>query len=365
MGHTSVPANSVRVRWAAVRSPRQLAHLKGSDRLRSVRIRSGSMTDMESPFRTWLDAWLEAAYGNAGFWRTARPAAHFRTASTTGPQLGGAVLAVLDQHPEVAAVIELGAGDAMLLADLACARPDLHLTGVDLRARPAGLPAPIDWRRDLWDVRAGAWTTGSVVELFAGLTGPALVVCVEWLDDLPCGVGVRTGSGLRTVQVDSAGHERPGPSAGSELTAWAERWSPTAKRLEFGSTRDDAWAWICRALWRHGGLALLVDYGHLAPGRPRHGSLAAFCLGRQVHPRPSPELNLTAAVAVDSLADAGHRVGATTLLLGHQQDLIRAWPAQPAATLEDLVAHSQHAALTSASTWGPHYWLLQHVPHRR
>lgn len=317
---------------------------------------------MEPDFCSWLDAWLETAYGNAGFWRTAHPSAHFRTASTTGHGLTAAVLEVLGQHPDLTAVIELGAGDGRLVAALAQARPDLRVTGVDLRTRPAGLPAQVGWRRDLWDVRAGAWTDGSVAELFAGLTGPALVVCAEWLDDLPCAVGVRTVDGLRTLQVDSAGHERAGPTVGAELTAWAERWSPVAERLEFGSTRDDAWGWICRSLSPHGGLALLVDYGHLATGRPRHGSLAAYRLGRQERPRPSPDVNLTAAVAVDSLAAAGHRAGATTLILSRQRDLISAPPPRPDDPLADLVARSHHAALTSPHTWGSQFWLLQQVP---
>src|SRR3954469_15125657 len=111
---------------------------------------------------SWFDAWVAAAYGPTGFWRVATPAGHFRTASGTGPELAQALLALLDAHLEINRVLEVGAGDGALLAVLQLQRPSLALAAADLRSRPAGLPPAITWAQDLWDVRAGGWTTGEV-----------------------------------------------------------------------------------------------------------------------------------------------------------------------------------------------------------
>src|SRR4051812_31167980 len=57
--------------------------------------------------RSWCEAWADAATGPAGFWRRSSPAAHFRTASTLGPELAEAVLSLLAGHPQVSAVLEV------------------------------------------------------------------------------------------------------------------------------------------------------------------------------------------------------------------------------------------------------------------
>jgi hypothetical protein len=321
---------------------------------------------MVSHFRPWLDAWVDSAYGEDGFWRTARPVDHFRTPSTSTPLLAGLVADLLVEHPEIGTVVELGAGDGRLLADLAALRPDLSLSGVDLRSRPAGLPGSVGWCQDLWDVRTGCWRAGAASGLLDRLAGPALVVCAEWLDDLPCPVASRVPDQPRLVEVDQEGRERLGDQLDPEEAAWAAMWSPWSQRLEIGTTRDRAWEQVCRSLRRTGGLALLVDYGHLADRRPVGGSLTAYRLGRRLHPHPSPEVNLTAAVAVDAVADAGHRAGATTLLRARQADLVAATEppdptAAPADPLADLVSRSHRAALASARIWGQQWWLLQSV----
>src|SRR5262249_62244441 len=74
-------------------------------------------------------------------------------------------------------------------------------------------------------------------------------------------------------------------------------------RAEVGAPRDAAWADAVRAVTR--GLALAVDYGHLANGRPAFGSLTGFRDGRQVPPVPDGSCDLTAHVAIDSVAAAG------------------------------------------------------------
>jgi 2-polyprenyl-3-methyl-5-hydroxy-6-metoxy-1,4-benzoquinol methylase len=67
---------------------------------------------------------------------------------------------LVDRQEGVKTVVDVGAGSGRLLEELAAIRPDLALVGIDLRTRPAGLPAQVDWAQDLWDVRYGCWTSG-------------------------------------------------------------------------------------------------------------------------------------------------------------------------------------------------------------
>ncbi|CAA9293033.1 MAG: hypothetical protein AVDCRST_MAG48-693, partial [uncultured Friedmanniella sp.] len=171
------------------------------------------------PHRTsFFDAWASAASGPDGFWGTALPSAHFRTASTLGPELAAAVAGVLRDRPGLRRVVELGAGDGRLLAGLRTQRPDLVLVGVDLRARPSGLDRAVGWRTDRWDVRRGAWTSGAVAGLLAD-GPPTLVLAVEWLDDLPCRLVARDADGWRVLAADLT--DAGAPSAVEQ--DWLER----------------------------------------------------------------------------------------------------------------------------------------------
>jgi hypothetical protein len=318
---------------------------------------------MLSHFRPWLAAWVESAVGEEGFWRMGRPEEHFRTASSTTFLLAATIAYLVRDHPEIGHVVELGAGDGRLLADLAVAGGDLALSGVDIRPRPTSLPDTIAWHRDLWDVSASSWTTGAVQTLLAALDRPALIICAEWLDDLPCPLATRSGGALRELEVDPTGAERAGRALDAESTAWANRWWPSGRRLEVGITRDRAWSSALASLGRHGGLGLCIDYGHLRDSRPAGGSLSAFRRGRQLSPYPSPTVNLTAAVAIDAVAQAGHRVGASTLLWAQQHQVVPAWAADgPSDALAGLAGRSQLAALLNPAIWGRQWWLLQQVP---
>lgn len=328
---------------------------------------SGSMRSMVPHYRPWPQAWARAATGPGGFWRTETPQQHFRTASSASDLLAEAVLGLLHDHPSVRSVVELGAGAGWLLADLSRRRGDLELAGVDLRPRPPGLPEAVTWGRDLYDVATGGWTTGAAPRLLSDAPAPALVVCVEWLDDLPCPVARWDDGRLRGLDVAPDGRERPGGPVDADFRAWAERWWPEGDRVEVGLTRDRAWAAVLAGLGDRGGLALAVDYGHLRDRRPPAGTLAGYRHGRRYAPRPASGLNLTAAVAVDSLADAGVRAGARTLLRARQHEVLAALPPQPPAAsaavdpLADLVRRSEHAALTSPAVWGDQFWLLQEL----
>jgi SAM-dependent MidA family methyltransferase len=308
---------------------------------------------------TWRDAWQEALYGAHGFYRAPRgPAGHFTTA--THGDLGGVLARALgtfaDQHG-LTRVVDVGAGRGELLSHLAGARPDLALTGVDVVARPAGLPASVGWVRS---------PGGAALPEHEDLTEMAdvLVVAHEWLDVVPCTVAEVDDSGvLRVVQVDPAtGAERLGePVTGPELTWVHEHWPATTpgERVEVGLDRDRAWAELLGRI--HSGVAVAVDYGHRAGERPAHGTLAAYRSGHPDAPVPDGTCDLTAHVAMDTLdhdelldqrtALARLGVDATTPDLG----LART---DPPGYLAALAHSSAAAALTARGGFGDFLWVV-------
>lgn len=311
-------------------------------------------------WRTWFDAWVESAYGADGFWRNHSPDAHFRTAATNGQMIAQMLAALVDRHDEIAHVIDVGAGNGRLLQELSVIRPDLQLLGIDLRKRPEGLPEQVNWAQDLWDVRYGCWTSGEAGAALAQ-PEPVMIICCEWLDDLPCPVVTQHADGWREVIINDDGQEQAGPRLEGEQLAWADRWWPSGDRAEIGLTRDRAWVELVKMINRRGGCALMIDYGHTVERRPVTGSLAAYREGRALEPVPGPTVNLTAHVAVDAVRAAGEEVGATTAFYGLQSvvvpELLQA-ESHP-DPLVDLDRRSQHAALSSEYVWGSHSWLLQ------
>jgi hypothetical protein len=311
--------------------------------------------------RTWFDAWVESAYGADGFWRRHWPDEHFRTATSSSSLIAETLVTVLDRQG-ISAVVDVGAGQGQLLSALARLRPGLRLGGIDLRARPELLPAGVDWAEDLWDVRYGGWTTGRAETLLHG-TGPAMIVCAEWLDDLPCRVVHREADGWREVVVDQGGDQRPGPRLVEQDLDWADRWWPTGQWAEVGLTRDRAWAALAAVVRRRGGCAVMIDYGHRQVERPPQGSFSAYRDGRPVERVPSAEVNLTAHVCVDSVRAAGEAAGLTTELCCRQGEAMTRLgspsPADPEPLVE-LSRRSERAALSSPYGWGSHWWLVQH-----
>lgn len=310
--------------------------------------------------RSWFDAWVESAYGADGFWRVHSPDAHFRTAAASGPMIAQMLAALVDRQEGVGCVVDVGAGNGRLLGQLAAIRPDLQLSGIDLRGRPSGLPDQVGWAQDLWDVRYGCWTTG---EAAAALDRPEpiMIICCEWLDDLPCPVVAQYAGGWREVIINDSGLEQAGPRLESEDLAWADRWWPGGERAEIGVTRDRAWTELIRGVRKRGGCALMIDYGHTAKRRPVSGSLAAYRDGRALEPAVGTGVNLTAHVAVDAVRTAGEALGATTTFCGLQSEVVPELlqvEAHP-DPLVDLDRRSQYSALSSQYVWGSHWWLLQ------
>ncbi|WP_304598531.1 SAM-dependent methyltransferase [Plantactinospora sp. BC1] len=324
----------------------------------------------------WRAAMTTALYGDRGFFvGGAGPAAHFRTSAHAVPVLGAALLRLLDRldaalgRPDPLQVVDVGAGRGELLGTLARLAPPelaarLRLTGVELAPRPDALPETIDWRPE---------PPERIVGLLLG---------TEWLDNVPLDVAEAGPAGWRRVLVDPAtGAESPGGPLDPAETQWLARWWPTPgrdgsaprppERVEIGLPRDAAWAEAVGSL--HRGLALAVDYGHLRDARPVRGTLTGFRAGRQVDPVPDGSCDLTAHVAVDSVAAAGTARAGLPYTLVEQHRALRALGAdgrRPALTLAStdpagyvraLARASTAAELTDPAGLGGHWWLLQPV----
>ncbi|KAB1104491.1 hypothetical protein F6X54_28360, partial [Micromonospora aurantiaca] len=142
-------------------------------------------------------------------------------------------------------------------------------------------------------------------------------------------------------------------------------------RAEIGWSRDLAWAEAVGKVAR--GLALAVDYGHLRDSRPADGTLTGYRGGRQVPPVPDGSCDVTAHVAMDSVASAGERVARCAYSLVSQREALRALGADggrpplslagrdPAGYLRALAAASAAAELTDPAGLGGHLWLRQPV----
>ncbi|MBQ1072418.1 SAM-dependent methyltransferase [Micromonospora sp. C31] len=358
----------------------------------------------------WRDAMRRALYGPGGFFVAGSgPADHFRTSVHASPAFAAALLRLVGQvdaalgHPDRLDVVDVGAGRGELLRALsaalgtppAAARPSapsgpssagpapsasvplafrVRLTAVEKASRPVDLPDGIDW----------------LDEIPAGITG--LLVATEWLDNVPLDVAVHTAEGWRYLLVDPAtGEETVGDPVDPADADWLARWwpvpaagvdgtgptgsgcpePPAAVRAEIGRTRDDAWAEAVDRVDR--GLALAVDYGHLRDGRPVDGTLTGYRGGRQVPPVPDGSRDVTAHVAVDSVASAGATVARCAYDLVSQREALRALGADggrpplslavgdPAGYVRALAAASAVAELTDPAGLGGHWWLRQPV----
>jgi SAM-dependent MidA family methyltransferase len=307
---------------------------------------------------TWKQAWDAALYGAEGFFRREAPAAHFRTSVHASPLFAEALLRMV-REAGLDTVVDIGAGRGELLDTLHALAPDLDLLGVEVAARPSGLDPAVAW-------------TSALPESVEGL-----VVANEWLDDIPCHVvEVDQDGQLRVVHVDPAtgveslGRRLDHESVPASLQDWVRRWWPLdgrepGTRAEVGTTRDAAWADVVARVQR--GLAVAVDYGHTTEDRPPLGSLRSYRAGREVDVLPDGSRDVTAHVAVDSVAD---RVGG---VLHRQRDVLGglgvsgARPplalatTDPAAYVRALSAAGEAAELTDPDGLGDFWWVVTTV----
>ncbi len=313
----------------------------------------------------WRPATEQALYGPDGFYRRPEgPAGHFRTSVHASARYAGAVARLLGDvdealgHPAELAFVDVGAGRGELLAGVLAAVPAelaarLRPHGVELAARPPGLPAGVRWS----------------AELPEGVTG--LLFANEWLDNVPLDFAEVGEDGvLRYREVDTAsGRERPGGAVSEADRRWAGRWWPVRRPgdfVELGGPRDEAWAGAVGALER--GLAVAVDYGHTAGQRPPFGTVAGFRDGREVPPVPDGSCDVTTHVAMDAVAVPGFHSLWTT-----QREALRALgvsgarpplalaSSDPVAYLRALGGAGEAAELTDRAGLGGFGWLAQAV----
>ncbi len=292
-------------------------------------------------------AWQEALYGVDGFYRRFWPADHFRTSAQSTPAFAAALVELVRRH-DLTAVCDLGAGRGELLTQIHHLEPGLALTGVEIRPRPEELPGGIGWEPGLP----------------SGFRG--LLLANELLDNIPCDVVELDRDGSpRLVEVDpGSGEERLGAEAGDEQLQWLETWWPLAgpgQRAEVGLTRDAVWAELCTA--NPQALCTAVDYGHVAGDRPTRGSLASYRGGVQTAVTYDGEHDITAHVAVDSVAakvagsvrrqrEVLHDLGVS----GARPSIAEA-TRDPAGYVRSLARATESVELTALTSLGAFYWL--------
>lgn len=299
-------------------------------------------------------AWDAALYGPHGFYRTETPRDHFRTATHGSPVFAAALVELCRRH-EVTQVWDVGAGEGELLEHLRSQAPDLTLTGIELRARPASLPGSIRWRQHLPSRYDG------------------LVVANELLDTVPCEVvELDHQHAYRVVEVDVAtGAERLGGRPSDDDLAWISRWWPLThpgERAEVGRSRDKTWARICAGAGR--GICLAVDYGHLADSRPPGGSLSSYRAGTQLPVSWSGDCDVTAHVAFDALQSAAggemstQREALHTLGVRGGRPPLALATSDPRRYLRELSSATEAAELTAVGGFGDFSWLLSRAQAR-
>ncbi|WP_329300992.1 SAM-dependent methyltransferase [Streptomyces sp. NBC_00659] len=348
-------------------------------------------------WRGWREATETALYGPGGFYRrTEGPAGHFRTSVHASPLFAGAVARLLCRldaalgHPDPLAFVDMAAGRGELVTGVLAALPAdvagrVRGYAVERAERPAGLDRRISW----------------LTEPPTGITG--LLFANEWLDNVPVDVAEAGPDRVpRRVLVRGDGTERLGEPVTGEDARWLRNWwwppagdrpapgaradpepaqeahrtpgadgSPEAPlapvegaRAEIGLPRDLAWASAVATLDR--GLAVAVDYAHVAGGRPPFGTLTGFREGRETAPVPDGSCDITAHVALDACALPGGRVVTQRAALralgvsGARPPLALA-TTDPAAYVRALAGAGQAAELTAPGGLGDFGWLLQPV----
>ncbi|MEU8406982.1 SAM-dependent methyltransferase [Micromonospora sp. NPDC048842] len=292
------------------------------------------------------------------------------------------------------------------------ARPPLadrvRFTAVEYAYRPENLPEEINWTAEIPDEITG------------------VLLATEWLDNVPLDVALHTEDGWRYLLVDpdngaetvgepvspddldwlnawwpgpatvpstdsdpdlgvtssgatsgsESGFGAAPPAQGSSLTARSRPGCPETpsrdyRRAEIGRSRDEAWATAVQKIEQ--GLAVAVDYGHLREARPVDGTLTGYRGGRQVPPVPDGSSDVTAHVAMDSVASAGAAVARCAYSLVSQREALLALGADgrrpplslagtdPVGYVRALAAASAVAELTDPAGLGGHWWLRQPV----
>ena len=285
-----------------------------------------------------------ALYAEGGFFRTSRPADHFRTSVHVGAFAGA--IAELVRRTDSPTVVDVGAGSGELLEALhPLVGDDVELIGVEVSGRPDTLHERIGWLPAMPDRVEG------------------LLIANEWLDNVPCDVVELDEDGVvRAVLVDPAtGQETLGDTYDSR---WLRDWwrlTQPGERAEVGDARDAAWA---DAVSRVSGTAIAIDYGHTRDDRPPFGSLRSYAGGREVDVVPDGSRDITAHVAVDSVAAAvdasliRQRDALAQLGLHGARPPLELAHSDPGAYVRALGAAGEAGELMASGGLGDFWWLV-------
>ena len=314
----------------------------------------------------WREAWTAAAYGPGGFYaRGEAPADHFRTSVHASPLFAEAIGTLLERvdaalgRPDPLDLVDVGAGRASCWPP---SRPWTGRTGTGCGCSPVEV-GPLGQR--------GATVVRDLAEL-PPVTG--LLVANEWLDDVPLDVVEQTPDGPRLVLVDVDGTRvaRPGAGPGRPGLAGplvdAGRDPATGPRSAGPGTTPGP--------PRSVGSSAASRSRSTTGTRPRPAGRrdAGRLPGRRpVPPVPDGRGNLTAHVALDSVAAAGRAAGAGDTRLDDQRTALLALGVDPRRPPVDrartdpegyvraLARAGEAAELTDRSGLGAFRWLVQGV----
>jgi SAM-dependent MidA family methyltransferase len=282
------------------------------------------------------------ALANAHYYSTRDPlgaAGDFTTAPEISQMFGELVgLALADLwvragRPEGVLYVELGPGRGTLAADA-------------LRAmRAAGLAPPVHFvetspvLRAAQSKRVPAATWHDDLSTLPG-DGPILVVANEFLDALPVHQWVASPDGWRTRLVDVEGGRFvpvPGPPIPEAAIPDSLRGAPPGTVIETSPASLNYLRRLAGRIGRHGGFALVIDYGHDSTGSGE--TLQAVRGHGYADPWSDPgEADLTAHVDFEALTVAATRAGLRT-----------AGPATQGEWLRRLGIEARAEALTRAA----------------
>jgi|LakMenEpi03Aug12_release.lakeMendotaPanAssembly.Ray.scaffolds.fasta_scaffold111861_2 SAM-dependent MidA family methyltransferase len=253
---------------------------------------------MMRPFHT---AWAETA----NFYLHHRPSAHFRTSSRSSSRIAQALATIVLEQWE-----RLRGPDNFTVTDVGA--DDGHLLDAIRAYVPAELRAAMRWRAV--DLIAGACEVEWVVADVSTCDlppAPGVLFAQELLDDIPCTIVENDEEGRPwVVGIDADGVLTPlAPLDSRPDLKWLDTWwpdtTPFAMR-EVGRNRDEVWRRMRASVTA--GAAIAIDYGHMREerlcGRWAGGTVRGFRAGRVVRPIPNGRCNITAHVAMDSLAPA-------------------------------------------------------------
>lgn len=276
----------------------------------------------------WRQAMEQALYGPDGFFVHHRPAEHFRT-SAHSPLFALALSRFISKvdsalgHPDPLEIVDIGAGGGELLRNLEPLLPSrarFHAVEIDDPTIPSGI------------------------------TG--VLLATEWLDNVPLDLA------------ESGRYRYDGEPVSAQDAAWISRWWPSPSGIvEIGRLRDEAWASAVGKL--RAGVALTVDYGHLASTRPSLPTVTGFRDGREVEPLLDGSTDITCHVAMDSVAAA---VGIRYTLKRQREALqelgvsgarppLELAHKDPVGYVRALAEASEAATLTDPDGLGGHWWL--------